>query len=190
MTTPESAGAAGATPPPAEGSTSGADRKHSAGWIVATVLLALSVVGLGIWAVTLNSSNEDLKAERAELQQEVTELKGTVGAQQEAGEAAAEVGSQQIKALKNQVAELQAALVTLEEGASSALEAASAEYEALQQQLQDSEQALAELSAENVATQQAYDDVVEKVTKAQTALAELNAKIAESLDREAGNAGP
>lgn len=66
-----------------EASTTPTNRPASSGghtgWMIATFVLALGVVGLGVWALTLDSDNKDLAKQTAALTTRVDLLVGVGG---------------------------------------------------------------------------------------------------------------
>ena len=69
-----------------------AHRHRPTGWIVATVVLLLAVIGLGAWALSLRSDNQDKDATIASQQQQLAEQQGVAGDLREAaGNAAQDV---------------------------------------------------------------------------------------------------
>jgi chromosome segregation ATPase len=72
-------------------------------WIITTCVLAVVVVGLGIWAFSLNSSNQDKEDTISTQQKQIDEAKGIGG---QVKEAVASAGDTIQKSLKDMSAQL------------------------------------------------------------------------------------
>jgi translation elongation factor EF-1beta len=81
---------------------------HSARkWIVATIVLALVAIGLGIWAFTLRSDIDDKDAQIAAQQQQLAEQEDIAGQAREAAGGAAEDVEQTFDELGQQIDQIE-----------------------------------------------------------------------------------
>ena len=109
-------------PPTSDGPAPPTPRKRPWGWIAITGLLAACVVGLGIYAVNLNSDLDDANAELAAQQEQIA-------AQQEQIDQAEETSAASVAAAQAAYDELTAQLGAAQQDGSQAVEQAAEELE-------------------------------------------------------------
>lgn len=94
--------------PPVEKSGQPSSSKRGArAWIVATIVLAVAAVGLGVWALSLRSDVDDKDAEIAAQQQQLEEQKGVAEDLQKAAGGIAQNVQQATRDLAKQLEEVQ-----------------------------------------------------------------------------------
>ena len=124
-------------------------------WIIATVVLAVAVVGLGAYTISLRSDVEDKDAQIAAQQQQLTEQQGVADDVQDAAAGLAEDAQQALGQLGQQLDEIQSQATATQEETQAAIESA--------------EQAAAEAEARAAGAQ---DDVEEANARADEAEAQ------------------
>ena len=141
-------------PPTSDGPAPPTPRKRPWGWIAITGLLAACVVGLGIYAVNLNSDLDDANAELAAQQEQIA-------AQQEQIDQAEETSAASVAAAQAAYDELAAQLGAAQQNGSQAVEQAAEELSQAEQAAADAQGTAEELQtqadaaeakAENAAT--------------------------------------
>ena len=141
-------------PPTSDGPAPPTPRKRPWGWIAITGLLAACVVGLGIYAVNLNSDLDDANAEIAAQQEQIA-------AQQEQIDQAEETSTASVAAAQAAYDELAAQLGAAQQDGSQAVEQAAEELSQAEQAAADAQGTAEELQtqadaaeakAENAAT--------------------------------------
>jgi uncharacterized membrane protein YdfJ with MMPL/SSD domain len=98
--------------------------RRGRGWIVATVVCAIAAIGLGAWALSLRSDNEDKDAQIAAQQKQLDEREGVAGQVREAASGIAEDAQQAMRELGDQLDEIQGTATATQEEAQAAIERA------------------------------------------------------------------
>jgi chromosome segregation ATPase len=91
-------------------------------WIIATVVLAVAVVGLGAYAVSLRSDIDDKDAQIASQQQQLEEQQGVAGDVQDAAASLAENTQQAFGQLGEQLDQIESAASATQEETQAAIE--------------------------------------------------------------------
>ena len=128
-------------PPTSDGPAPPTARKRPWGWIAIAGLLAACVVGLGIYAVNLNSDVDDANAQIAAQQEQID-------AQQEQIDQAEESSAASVAAAQAAYDELTAQLGAAEQDASAAVEQAAEELNQAEQAAADAQGTAEELQAQ------------------------------------------
>ena len=97
---------------------------HSRWWIVATLVFAVAAVGLGAWAISLRSDNDDKDAQIAEQQQQLEEQQGVGEQLREAASGVAEDTQQALSDLGAQLDEIQGTAEATQEDTQQAIDEA------------------------------------------------------------------
>ena len=102
----------------------GTKSHRSRGWIILTVLLLLGLIGVGAWALSLRSDNEDKDSTIASQQQQLDEQQGAADQAQEAvGDAAGKL-QQALSGLGDQLDQLQGTADQTQEDTQAAIDQA------------------------------------------------------------------
>jgi chromosome segregation ATPase len=127
-------------------------------WIIATVVLVLAVVGLGVYALSLRSDIDDKDAQIASQQQQLEEQEGVADDVQDAAAGLAEDAQQALGELGDRIDEIESQAAASQEETQAAIESA--------------EQAAA---AGKARADSAQDDVAEANARADEAQAQSDA---------------
>jgi chromosome segregation ATPase len=166
-------------------------------WKVATLVLALAVVGIGAYALSLRSDIEDKDAQIAAQQEQLAEREGIAGDVQEAAAGLAENAQQAFGQLGDQLDEIegtqadaQAAIDAAEQAAADAKARADSAEDEVEEAEARADEATAKADAAAAcargylsAVGDAFDaaSVSEGVSEAMTDIEALNASCAETL---------
>jgi hypothetical protein len=99
-------------------------RGHSRWWIVATLVFAVIAIGLGAWALSLRSDNDDKDAQIADQQQQLEEQQGVAGQVRETARGVTEDAQQALSELGAQLDDIQRAAETTQEDTQQAIDQA------------------------------------------------------------------
>jgi chromosome segregation ATPase len=130
-------------------------------WIIATAVLVVAVIGLGVYAVSLRSDVDDKDAQIASQQQQLEEQQGVADDVQDAAAGLAEDAQQALGELGDRIDEIESQAAASQEETQAAIESA--------------EQAAAEAEAR---AEGAQDDVEEANARADEAVAQADAAAA------------
>src|SRR5918995_6599315 len=108
-----------AAPPPAA-----AKSHRSRGWIAATVILVLALLGVGAWALSLRADNDDKDAKIASQEQQLEEQQGVADNVQQAASGFADDVRNTLSGLGDQLDEIEGTADQTQEGGQKAIDQA------------------------------------------------------------------
>ena len=115
----------GGMAPPTAGPSPAVPTPHrSRGWIAATVILLLALVGVGAWALSVRSDNEDKEATIASQEQQLQEQQGAADDVRDAASGVADDVQQTLSGLGDQLDEIQGTADQTQEDAQAAIDQA------------------------------------------------------------------
>jgi len=101
-----------------------ATRHPARKWVVATIVFALAAVGLGVWAFTLQSDNDDKDAKIASQQQQLEQQQDAAGQVREAASGVAGDLQQSLAELGQQIDQIEGAAAETQEQTQAAIDQA------------------------------------------------------------------